>query len=627
MAVVMLATGPVVFGCSAAPPENRSASVEARAPVVANPVALQETPESFVLSNGLVSIEVSKQSGDLTSLTYKEFETLTDTSGHPFVYWSHDVRGGERVETSTTIDPAANDGARAEVSVKGVSGGRLMGHGPGAPPEGDLPVDIEIRYALAAGDTAVYTYTIFEHLPEHGAGDMAEARIAAKLSPEFSHIHVDDMRTGAYPLFEEGPDKYVYVSRQWENRAYGWTAPERRLGWFMLIPSPEFLSGGPTKAEFLAHGTSPTVLSYWKSSHNGGANVTLADGEPWQRVVGPIAIYVNKGATPESMWEDAKARLAREEADWPYDWVDSPAYANAEQRGAVSGKLVLEAGADQFAGDIFVGLTQTPYEIEGPTGQRTITWQQEAKHYQFWTRTSDRTGAFKIASVPAGEYNLTAFADGVLGELFRARVRVEAGQFFDLGDIEWAPQTHGRTVWEIGKPDRDSAEFAGADQFFIPGQPLRYAEQFPDDIEFEIGVSDPATDWFYSHMPHGEDPNAEIRPFRGVAGEGRAAPRAIRFDLAEQPSGSATLRIAINGTGSRPVLDFSVNGVEQAPISFGRDDGSMKRHQINGVWKLVDTTIDGSLLESGANTITLTAPEGLITNGVIYDYLRLEVEG
>lgn len=175
-------------------------------------VNVTEDETSFSMTNGIVSVRVSKESGDLISLNYKGTETLTDISGHPFVYWSHDVKGAEKIVTHATINPELNGGQRAEVSVKGISGGRLMGHGPGAPPEGDLPVDIEIRYSLAQGDQGVYTYCIFEHRPKYAAGNMTEARIAAKLQPFFNHIHVDDARSGPYPLLDEGIDKYVYTT-------------------------------------------------------------------------------------------------------------------------------------------------------------------------------------------------------------------------------------------------------------------------------------------------------------------------------------------------------------------------------------------------------------------------------
>lgn len=595
-------------------------------------VVVTEDAKFFYLANNLVAARISKESGAVSRLTYKGVDTLHPKESSGFVFWSHDTRGGESTAATITIDPKANGGGQGEVSVKAISGGKLMGHGPGAPPEGDLAIDIDIRYALKAGDSALYTYTAFEHQPTYPDADFVEARVAAILNPIFDHIHVDDERHGKYPLFNENTDKYVYSSLQWKNRAYGWTSEAKKLGWFMLVPSPEFLSGGPTKAEFLAHGTSPTVLSYWKSSHAGGASATMSQGETWRRVVGPFVLYMNDGGSPDALWANAKARLKQEEAEWPYAWVNAPGYASAAERGELKGEIALQDPLSPvkpvvFTGDLYVGLTRTPYEIPGEDGDpRTITWQTDARTPQFWTRVTDRSGKFAIPKVPAGDYTLTAFADGVLGEFARVDVTVKAGETVDLGRLIGRPQRFGRQLWEIGRADRTATEFAGGDDYYRPGQPLRYAKQFPDDIEFTIGKSKPGEDWYYAHMPHGENPDAKIVPFAGVEGEGRDAPRVIKFNLPERPRGRAYLRIAISGTGGRPVVDLTINGQKQTPISFGRDDGTLKRHQVNGVWKLIDTPFEARLLRAGENTITLTVPAGKLSDGVVYDYLRLELD-
>ena len=123
----------------------------------AGPVKVEEDRSSFTLSNGIVTARVSKRSGDLTSLHYKGTETLTDQSGHAGAYWSHDTTGGKETVTRVTIDPTANGGARGEVSIKGISGGIKMGHGPGATRDGNFPADIDIRYCLGRDDAGVYT--------------------------------------------------------------------------------------------------------------------------------------------------------------------------------------------------------------------------------------------------------------------------------------------------------------------------------------------------------------------------------------------------------------------------------------------------------------------------------------
>ena len=61
-----------------------------------------------------------------------------------------------------------------------------------------------------------------------------------------------------------------------------------------------------------------------------------------------------------------------------------------------------------------------------------------------------------------------AFADGVLGEFARADVVVSPGKNLDLGFIPWTPVRRGRQIWEIGIPNRNGSEFAGAETYWEP---------------------------------------------------------------------------------------------------------------------------------------------------------------
>src|SRR5262245_46177579 len=127
----------------------------------ADPVTLADEGGAFALDNGIVAAKVSKRNGDLVSLKYKGHEFLVGGSGHAYAYWSHGPTGGSAV-TAVTIDPKANGGARAEVSVKAVAEGRPVGSGPG----GSVVADVEIRYCLGRGESGVYTYSVFEHKPD-----------------------------------------------------------------------------------------------------------------------------------------------------------------------------------------------------------------------------------------------------------------------------------------------------------------------------------------------------------------------------------------------------------------------------------------------------------------------------
>src|SRR5271163_3128365 len=112
----------------------------------APPVTVVEDTSTFTLANGIVTAKISKRSGDLVSLKYQNLEML-GASGHAGGYWSH-AASSSRTTASITIDPKTNNGDRAEVSIKAISGGAPLGNGPG----GAAVADIEIRYNVGRGD-------------------------------------------------------------------------------------------------------------------------------------------------------------------------------------------------------------------------------------------------------------------------------------------------------------------------------------------------------------------------------------------------------------------------------------------------------------------------------------------
>jgi rhamnogalacturonan endolyase len=605
-------------------------------------VTISQDASSFVLSNGIVTARVSKRNGDLQSLLYKEIETLTDRSGHPGGYWSHDAGGGIEHQTKITIDPKTNSGDRGEVSVKAISGGHRMGHPAGLPAgaEGDFPADIEIRYALGRGEPGIYTYSILDHKPEYPAGSIGEARYCAKLADFYDWLSVDAKRNKFYPHEEPGEDKYVYTAVQSENLAYGWSSTKQNFGWWLINPTIEYLSGGPTKVEFLCHRDTtsvqaPCVLNYWRSSHYGGAMVNVAEGESWIKIIGPFYLYMNSGSGPMDLWKDALAQAKIQASQWPFDWVQNADYPDKKERSVVSGQIELEdplmPGGARFPGDFTVGLTGPDYRSASRFGApgRLVTWQTDAKHYQFWVKFDNRTGKFAIPHVRPGTYTLRAFADGVLGEFAADNIKVApGGRLLDLGKIHWTPVRRGRELWQVGVPNRTAMEFAGADRYFAPDTQLLYAKLFPNDVNFIIGKSDPANDWYFEQIPHNIDPEATIVPFSGVRSKpGNATPYTIIFNLPETPRGTATLRLAFC-TGSVSKLKVEVNDQSAGEVTRlnAMGDSSIVRHNIQGIWFERELSFNASFMKQGRNTIALIVPSGPLSNGVIYDCVRLELD-
>ena len=250
-------------------------------------------------------------------------------------------------------------------------------------------------------------------------------------------------------------------------------------------------------------------------------------------------------------------------------------------------------------------------------------WQRDAKYYQFWVN-GNADGTFEIAKVRPGRYTLHAYADGVPGEMVVTDIVVEAGKPLNLGKVTWTPVRFGRLLWEVGIPNRNAAEFFQADKNDDPEISLTYAVLFPKDVNYIIGKSDFRKDWFFQHVPHNENPAAKSTPYSGVSSPGRATPYTITFTMDSAPKGKATLRLDICGTGGS-TLEVAVNGKSAGKLERLPGDGTITRHGSQGIWYERTFVFDASLMQAGTNTLTLTIPAGPVNNGLMYDYLSLEL--
>lgn len=610
-----------------------------RVTAAAAPVTVTDAGGVYTLANGIVSAQVDKGSGRLRSLTYQGIETLNTG------YWSH-APSGPDVTDAVTVSPETNGGERGEVSVKEVSGGRPMGSGPG----GSTVADIEVRYTLERGSSGLYTYSILTHKPDYPATSIGEARYAVKLNDAvFDWMTVDAARNmkmiTAYDwdrgtrlnmkearrmntgiLKGQVEHKYDYSAVQFETPAYGWSSTQQHIGFWIVNPSEEYLSGGPTKLELSAHRDAtftdsltapapPTLLNYWRGSHYGGSSCVMAQGEEWTKVIGPFLLYCNSAPTPDAAWRDALAQAGKEARAWPYPWVSGVDYPHKEARGTAAGQIVL---ADPQAPDakmthLLVGLAHPDYT---PDRGGPVDWQLDAKYYQFWVR-GDAQGRFTIPNVRPGTYTLHAIADGVLGEYAKADVTVAAGKTLNLGRLTWTPVRHGRQLWDIGIPDRTAGEFRHGDRYNQWGLYLQYPKDFPNDVRYIIGKSDYHKDWNYAQVPRAQDETG--------SGTGPATTWSVTFDLPNAPHGLATLRLALAGTSARHI-GVSVNGQLAGDTGPLEDTATIRRDAIRGYWRERDVAFDAALLKAGPNTLQLTIPAGGVMSGIEYDYLRLELD-
>jgi rhamnogalacturonan endolyase len=686
------------------------AIVDSRDPKAA--VTVTDNGRTWTLDNGIVKATIRKDSGSMASLVYRGVETMGGNGG----YWEQTPQDAQQLSNTITIDPATNDGTRAEVSIKGVSGGQTM-LGRGAPGGGTY-CDMEIRYALGRGDSGIYVYAIFTHPPSYRASGVgAESRYITRLSQSFDWITVDkdrnmleaaptDWGTGVVVHAKEQrimskgvyknsvEHKYSYSGVQYKTPAYGWSSTKNHIGIWFINPTIEYLSGGPSKLELDAHfgdndNPEPIILDYWVGGHyDTGARVNVAAGESWTRVVGPIFVYVNSldHPTPTSqteinklaatagnptvpaswhdnanaLWQDALNQAKQQNAKWPYDWVNGVDYPHSAERGTVTGQIVLDdplapQNTPKTLSHITVGLTMPDTD--------KLLWIHNANGYQFWNDGTE-DGKFTLTKVRPGSYTLHAFATGVLGDFAQTNITVVAGKTVDLGKLVWKPVRYGTQLWEIGYPDRTGDKFFKGDgaNSWLWGWNMRYALLFPHDITYTVGKSDYRKDWFFEEVPHATNlsfVNSEAKdpanqPFGWVKaeslqqypqtnqhgpwaiyGSGRTTVWTVKFSVVKTVHGQAALRVALAGVnGLRDGLAVGLNGHSIGAIGDGTTPdnahlittNSIRYNADKGLNQQRTLKFDAALLKPGENEMTFTVPGGDLQSGVVWDYLRLELD-
>jgi rhamnogalacturonan endolyase len=344
------------------------------------------------------------------------------------------------------------------------------------------------------------------------------------------------------------------------------------------------------------------------SVHFGASPVYVMDGEEWSKVYGPVFTYVNEGAGPKALWEDARERQEAEAANWPYRWVSSPEYV--KDRGTLTGTWKLKGEAARKGAWVVLAAP-------------ALDWALQSRGYQFWARTGP-DGAFTIRNIIPGRYTLYVSGADQPTQYSEDGIEIAAGKT-TLHDVEWTPVHHGTTLWQIGTFDRTAAEFRNGGNARDFEMFQRYPKDFPEDVTFTIGESDAARDWNYAQWGlYSKKPVWTIR-FRSEDAQPGTASLTLAFASAQPVRGRETnLEVKVNGT----LLDT----VHLPKTGTAGYRGSAQ----DSPWLMKVLRFDAALLRPGVNEITLGHAEArpFPADGnvrgpvgqVMYDAIRLEME-
>src|ERR1035438_7677517 len=111
-------------------------------------------------------------------------------------------------------------------------------------------------------------------------------------------------------------------------------------------------------------------------------------------------------------------------------------------------------------------------------------------------------------------------------------------------------------------------------------------------------------------------------------GHSRATTWTVKFTMAKAAQGTAVLRISLAGAdGGGPGgsgLAIGVNGQEVGSVRPVATT-ALRYNSDKGVWYQYTQRFDAALLKAGENSVTFTVPAGDVTSGVVWDYVRLEL--
>ncbi len=242
--------------------------------------------------------------------------------------------------------------------------------------------------------------------------------------------------------------KYDYSSYEYLHNAQGVYGPSAAA--WMVLPSQESLTGGPTKQDLIFTGNLLIMEAYSNHLDNQIA-FPVAQDAVMHRLYGPFYLHFNvpgsANPTAAALYREALASAARLEPDYDNETeLLNSGYVPSTGRGEVHVSIGGARGLD---------LNQAWAVLTDPN----TNFQYSHAGYQYWANVNPG-GIVNFHGVVPGTYRLSVYVLGQWGELRVDDVNVAANQTATV-PVTFTPESFGSAtpIWTIGTPDRSSHEF------------------------------------------------------------------------------------------------------------------------------------------------------------------------
>ncbi|PSN69554.1 hypothetical protein BS50DRAFT_547165 [Corynespora cassiicola Philippines] len=311
--------------------------------------------------------------------------------------------------------------------------------------------------------------------------------------------------------------------------------------------------------------------------------------QPSGKIWGPWLWYLNDGSI-----EDVKKQAAKERQNWPYSWLEDPAF---QSRGSLKGKIVLSDERPAAGAAVFLG--------DADTSIRPLV--QGSNYY--YTTYADESGHFSFDHVRSGEYGLYAWSNGgAIADTYTnfttSGVQIRKGKDNDLGTLIWSVPKGRERIFQIGDFDKKALGFTNG------GAPYQHGltEKSPANLTYIVGKST-ASDWYYA--------SSKIGSWDVVfnATKPKINPTALLSVSLAGYSQSAALTIYLNKNKTIGVLNKNILTSDPALYRSGT---------ISGEWRFAQYEISGSEIQEGQNVLSFTVDRYTQWRGFQWDSIILE---